>query len=137
MLVEKVSGAVDASRPGQRGDGVDDKFEVALALAERLLGALLIVNVDVQGVPAHHVPIGVAKGHPANVKPAILSVGAEKSVYCVVRNPGRSRTRGRVPDVLQIFRVNESGEPGELQLIRSPPEVPCDMLVDSLDLTGR
>src|SRR5215204_5811043 len=91
VLIEELGSAVRTRRPGQRGDGIDDKLEVALALAERLLGALLIVDVDVQCVPAHNAPIGVAKGQPANVKPTILSICAEKSVYRIVRNPGRSR----------------------------------------------
>ena len=45
--------------------------------------------------------------------------------------------QGRSTDVLKIFRMNEAGEPGALQLLRRPAEVLYDMLVDGFDLTGR
>ena len=100
MLVEEFGSAVRSSRPRQRVNGIDDEFEISLARRESLFGALFFVDVDVQSVPAHDASVRVAEWQPANLKPTILSVGAAKSLFGVVRLSCRGRMQGRVEDVL-------------------------------------
>ena len=85
---------------------------------ERLFGALPVVDVDVQGIPAHDAPVGVAEGQSANLKPTIRSVSAAKSLFGVIRRPCGGRMQGRVEDVLKILWMNEVGDPPTFQLLR-------------------
>src|SRR5690606_27012533 len=66
------------------GNAVDDLPRIAFAITQGLLAALLLVDVDVQSVPAHDTSVGVTERQPADLKPAILSVCGAKTVFRLV-----------------------------------------------------
>ena len=74
MLVEEFGASRPDEPTSQRGNRVDDELEIALACRDRFLGALAIVDVDKQVVPADNAPVGIPKRKSAGLKPAIDAV---------------------------------------------------------------
>src|SRR5262245_58011072 len=71
---EELSAAVGARRPGERRNCVDDQCEVALAVAERVLCALALVDVRQDDIPAGDPPIGTAQRKPTDLTPPVDAI---------------------------------------------------------------
>src|SRR6185295_2397614 len=81
-LVELLDVAIGAGLPGDGRDRVQSETQLAFglgdagfALAQRLLGALALVDIVADAVPLDHLSALVARRHTANPVPAIFSFG--------------------------------------------------------------
>src|SRR4051812_39923998 len=64
----------------QPGNAVHDQAQFAFALAQRVLGALLIVDVRQQDAPAHDLSLGIAQRKAAIPEPAKDTIPAPKAL---------------------------------------------------------
>ena len=137
VLVEELGASIGPRRPGQRRNRVDDELEIALARREGLLGALALVDVDEQVVPADDVPVRIAKRKSARLKPAVDAIERRARYFELEGVTGRDRMREDLDDARKILRMNRAVGPPVLQLLQRLAEVLEDLAVDEFDLTGR
>ena len=64
----------------QPWNAVDDQTRLALAFAERLLGALEIVDVGEQNVPADDTSARITKRKPADLEPPVDAIETSKAL---------------------------------------------------------
>ena len=91
VLVEELGASIGPRRPGQRRNRVDDELEIALARREGLLGALALVDVDEQVVPADDVPVRIPKRKSARLKPAVDAIETSSAYFELEGLTGRDR----------------------------------------------
>jgi hypothetical protein len=72
----------------QSGNAVDDPTETFFAGAERLLEALPVVNIRMQGIPADTKSFCVPQRQAAYMGPAVYAISAADTVLRVIWLPG-------------------------------------------------
>src|SRR4029453_1916243 len=99
VLVEKVRASIWTRRPCECRNRVDAQFEVPFARAQRVFGALPIVDVGKRNVPAGNMPSRIAKRTPTNLKPTVDAIETPDACLEVVWLACRDRLRKDLADV--------------------------------------
>ena len=133
MLVEEFGAAVDRRGPHQRGYGVDDQHELALARLYHLFGALHIVNVRQHDVPPGDLIVIVAHGQRSNLEPSINAIGASAPMLNQIRPSRRYRLRECRGHSRQIVRMHGVVRRPRLQVLACLSEVFEDFAAEELD----
>jgi hypothetical protein len=85
VLDELVVDDVDLAARCQNGDqawnGVHDQARLALTFAEGLLGALALVDIDEQVVPADDMAVRIPKRKSAGLKPAVDAIETSSTYF--------------------------------------------------------
>src|SRR5262245_56942560 len=105
--VEELYAAVGPRRPGERRYGVDDELDVALVGANRVLRALLLVDVVQQHTPPKDASVGTTKRKRLAPKPAIHAVRSAEPLENLVGTTGGDRSGKHFDDVRQVLWVND------------------------------
>src|SRR5262245_43527241 len=92
-------------------DTVHDQARLALAFAQRLLGALQVVDVDDRPVPMSDPPLAVIERLSNGLNPSILAVCAPELVDIVVRRPGGDRMQPPSYGRVAVIGINELEPP--------------------------
>ena len=137
VLVEELGGTVRPRRPRERGNRVDDLVEVALARVNGLLGALPVVDIDQEDVPAGDVPVGVTHGQRAHLEPAIDAIGTAAAMLDIVGGSGPDRARKRGDHARQVIWMHRVAELPRFQLLDRSAKVFQELSVEMFHLTRR
>src|SRR5262252_3363161 len=106
LTVDVLDLAVGRKRSHQAGNAVHDQARLALAFVASGLGALALVDVDVQKRPARDTAFGVAKRHAESPEPAIDAVEAEMTLLVVVPIAARDRMLEALDRARTILGMN-------------------------------
>src|SRR3989442_11661771 len=87
--IDVVRLAVRCGTPHHRRQRFDQPVQTLLALAQRLVRALLVVDVDVHAVPADLLAHGIEDAYSGNTKPTVSTVESPNPVLEDVPGAGR------------------------------------------------
>ena len=95
-------------------NAVYDQARLALAFAQRLLGALALVDVDEQVEPADNVPVRIPKRKSARLKPAVDAIEASRTDFELEGFTGRDRMGEALDDAWKILGMSQPPDPQRL-----------------------
>ncbi len=121
----------------QSWNAVHDQARLALAFAQRILGALPLVDVRQQHAPANDVAAFIAQRKAVVLEPAIHAVRPPEPLHDFVWAARADRLREGLDDVRKVLGVNGVVGPPLFQLLEAPPCVFVDLAIDEFDVTAR
>ncbi len=88
------------------GNAVDDQAQALLIRPEGILGALPVVDVGQQHVPAGDTAARVSHGESARLEPPVHAIGTPLAELEKIRLPGFDRAPPRVDDARKVIRMD-------------------------------
>src|SRR5882724_2765409 len=115
LLVDETARSIRLVGCDHRRDRVDRQQEFALrrlelrfAPAQRLLGTLLIFDVEADAVPANYPACVITQWHATRKMPAIFAVGAAQSPLSFKRDAGSERVSPFSINAWHVVRVKDA-----------------------------
>src|SRR5262245_6846747 len=94
-------------RHDQAGNAVDDQARLAFALAERVRGALLVVDVDDDAVPLRDSTVRITERLSDRLNPAQLTVRPSQLVGILIRGPRPDRLQPALYRRIAVIGMDE------------------------------
>src|SRR5580692_8485612 len=119
-LIDPFDLAPRAQSCNQAGNAVQHQGRFVRAFAQRFLGALLIIDIGDQCVPASNVSVSIAMRRTSVLEPAIDTVCSPEARHEVIRLASGERAGKGIDDGRQILRMNRVAGSPRTEFLQSP-----------------
>src|SRR5260370_281088 len=135
LAVEKFDLACRTHGTHERRNAMDDQAQIEFARVQAFLGALPVVNIRMEAIPADDATFRVPHGESANLEPAVYAIGTMDTVFRVISGwiSAFDRASPRGQHARKVIGMNNVGGGPTFQFVKGFAVIIQVLLTDEFE----